>query len=192
MNRIVNILASTLGFALLAGCVSENASMSPEPAVNRPAVGSENDLSSFQGARAGQAEGGIQRLGYEAVRTEGLTTYWYNRSTQACARITTSNGRYSSVNMIPAESGCVSGGASIPAVPTNGRPAVGSEYDLSSFEGARAGQAESGLQNLGYEAARTRGLTTWWYNRSTDACAKIVTSNGRYSSVTMVSANECR
>ncbi|MCH5376979.1 MAG: hypothetical protein JJ992_23690, partial [Planctomycetes bacterium] len=37
-----------------------------------------------------------------------------------------------------------------------GRPSVGNEYDLSSFEGARAGQAEMGLQNLGYQAVRTQ------------------------------------
>lgn len=72
-----------------------------------------------------------------------------------------------------------------------GRPAVGSEYDLSSFEGARAGQAEMGLQNLGYEAIRTQGLTTWWFNRDTGACARITTSNGRYSDVTMLPAEDC-
>jgi len=72
-----------------------------------------------------------------------------------------------------------------------GRPAVGSESDLSSFQGARAGQAEMGIQNLGYEAVRTQGLTTWWFNRTTGACAKIVTSNGRYSSVTMLPAQDC-
>lgn len=69
----------------------------------RPAVGSETDLTAFEGARAGQAEGGIMALGYEAIRSEGLTTYWFNRSTGACAEVTTSNGRYSSVTMLPAE-----------------------------------------------------------------------------------------
>lgn len=67
-----------------------------------PAVGSASDLSSFQGARAGQSEGGIRALGYEAIRTEGLTTWWFNRSTGACARITTADGRYSDVTMLPA------------------------------------------------------------------------------------------
>lgn len=74
---------------------------------------------------------------------------------------------------------------------TAGRPAVGSASDLSSFQGARAGQAEMGIQNLGYEAVRTEGLTTWWFNRSTGACAKIVTSNGLYSSVAMLPAGDC-
>lgn len=70
-------------------------------------------------------------------------------------------------------------------------PTVGSSSDLSSFEGARAGQAEMGIQNLGYEAIRTEGLTTWWFNRSTGACARITTSNGRYSSVTMLPSGDC-
>ncbi|TCO71565.1 hypothetical protein [Rhodovulum euryhalinum] len=84
-------------------------------------------------------------------------------------------------------SGCVEDTASTEA----GRPMVGSEYDLSSFEGARAGQAEMGITNLGYEPVRTQGLTTWWFNRSTGACARITTSNGRYSDVTMLPAQDC-
>jgi len=74
---------------------------------------------------------------------------------------------------------------------TAGRPAVGNEYDLSQFQGARAGQAEMGIQNLGYELIRTEGLTAYWFNRSTGACARIVTSDGRYSSVTMLPADDC-
>lgn len=72
-----------------------------------------------------------------------------------------------------------------------GRPATGSEYSLASFEGAKAGQAEMGIRNLGYEPFRSSGLTTWWFNRSTGACAEITTSNGRYSSVQMRAADEC-
>ncbi|RSK32320.1 hypothetical protein EJA01_13060 [Rhodovulum iodosum] len=88
---------------------------------------------------------------------------------------------------LAALSGCVEETASTEP----GRPMVGSEYDLSSFEGARAGQAEMGLQNLGYEAIRTQGLTTWWFNRSTGACARITTSDGRYSDLTMLPAQDC-
>lgn len=76
-----------------------------------------------------------------------------------------------------------------PAAP--GAPAVGSAYDLSSFEGARAGQAEMGIQNLGYAPIRTQGLTTWWFNRETGACARITTADGRYSDVTMLPAEDC-
>ena len=72
-----------------------------------------------------------------------------------------------------------------------GRPALGSEYDLSSFEGARAGQAEMGIKNLGFERIRSKGLTSWYFNRDTGACAQITTSNGRYSDVTMLPAEDC-
>ena len=72
-----------------------------------------------------------------------------------------------------------------------GRPAVGSEYDLTAFEGAKAGQAEMGIQNLGYEWMRSKGLTSWYFNRATGACARITTANGRYSDVTMLPAQDC-
>ncbi|WP_424990605.1 hypothetical protein [Fluviibacterium sp. S390] len=86
---------SVLAMVALTACVDDGAS------VGQPSVGSSSDLSSFEGTRAGQAEMGIQNLGYELVRTEGLTAYWFNRSTGACARVVTADGRYSSVDMLP-------------------------------------------------------------------------------------------
>ena len=94
-------LKATLCFftiASAAGCV-QTTTTTP----GQPAVGSSTDLTAFEGARAGQAEMGIQNLGYELIRTEGLTAYWFNRDTGACAAITTSEGRYSNVDMLPAE-----------------------------------------------------------------------------------------
>ncbi len=85
----------------LSGCVEDTSSSAA--AQGTPAVGSSTDVTAFQGARAGQAEGGLRALGYEPIRSEGLTTFWFNRDTGACARITTSDGRYSSVDMLPAE-----------------------------------------------------------------------------------------
>ncbi|QJF50320.1 hypothetical protein [Roseobacter ponti] len=90
------IFAATVIALPLAGCVEDTGS------AGTPAVGSSSDLSAFEGAKAGQAEMGIQNLGYELIRSEGLTSYWFNRSTGACAEITTSDGRYSSINMLPA------------------------------------------------------------------------------------------
>lgn len=77
------------------------------------------------------------------------------------------------------------------STPEPGRPSVGSEYDLSEFEGARAGGGEMGVRALGYEPIRSEGLTTWWFNRETGACARITTSQGRYSDVTMLPAEDC-
>ncbi len=98
----ITVIAGILGLSALTGCV-DNTGYSPPPSAGLPAVGSSSDLSSFEGARAGQAEMGIRNLGYEPVRTQGLTTWWFNRSTGACAEVVTSNGRYSSVTMLPSE-----------------------------------------------------------------------------------------
>ena len=103
MKTKTTLEAALAGTALLAiaGCVEDTGASAP--AAGQPSVGSSSDVSSFEGARAGQAEGGLRALGYEPIRSEGLTTYWFNRSTGACARITTSDGRYSDVTMLPAE-----------------------------------------------------------------------------------------
>ena len=93
----LKIAAITVAILPLAACVEDTGTG------GAPAVGSSSNLSSFEGARAGQAENGIRNLGYELIRTEGLTAYWFNRSTGACARITTSDGRYSDVTMLPAQ-----------------------------------------------------------------------------------------
>ena len=57
------------------------------------------DLSVTQAAD----DGGGAMAGAPLVRTDGLTAYWFNRDTGACAAITTSDGRYSKVEMLPAE-----------------------------------------------------------------------------------------
>ena len=68
-----------------------------------PSVGSPTDISAFIGAPAGQAPGGLKVLGFEAIRTEGLTTFWFNRDTGACARIRTAEGVFAEVEMLTAE-----------------------------------------------------------------------------------------
>ena len=98
MNGTMKIVVATASFAALAGCVEETGSSG-----GQPAFGNSSDLSAFEGARAGQAEMGIQNLGYELIRTQGLTQYWFNRSTGACAEMTVGDGRYQSVTMLPAE-----------------------------------------------------------------------------------------
>jgi hypothetical protein len=98
MTRTSLVIAAALGaLSGLFGCVETTT------APGTPSVGSATDLSDFEGARAGQAEPGLQALGFEPIRSEGLVTFWFNRDTGTCARITTSNGRYSDVTMLPAE-----------------------------------------------------------------------------------------
>ena len=74
---------------------------------------------------------------------------------------------------------------------SSGQPAVGSSSDLSAFQGAPAGQAEMGIRNLGFELIRSDGLTNYWFNRETGACAAITMAQGVYSSVTMLPADDC-
>ena len=100
MTTRTRIFAASIATLALAGCVEDDGASAT---VGTPAVGSSSDLSSFEGARAGQAEGGIRALGYEIVRQNGLTSYWFNRETGACAEVVTSEGRYSNVTMLPAE-----------------------------------------------------------------------------------------
>ncbi len=85
--------------AMLGLAGRDESSSSP----GQPSVGNATDLTDFQGARAGQGELGIQNRGYENVRSDGLTNYWFNRDTGACAAIKKSEGVYSSVTMVPAE-----------------------------------------------------------------------------------------
>ncbi len=98
MSQKYRILAGAVALVALAGCVEDTGSGS----AGTPSVGSSTDLTAFEGARAGQAEMGIRNLGYELIRSDGLTSYWFNRATGACAAITTSDGRYSNVTMLPA------------------------------------------------------------------------------------------
>ena len=104
MDRFCKVVVGCAALAALANCAPPaDGNPIPGPAPGQPTVGSSTDLTAFEGARAGQAEMGIQNLGYELIRTEGLTAFWFNRSTGACAEVVTSEGRYSSVNMLPAE-----------------------------------------------------------------------------------------
>lgn len=77
------------------------------------------------------------------------------------------------------------------SAPSTGQPAVGNSSDLTAFEGARAGQAEMSIQNLGYELVRSEGLTSFWFNRETGACAELKTADGRYSDVKMLPSGDC-
>ena len=59
-----------------------------------------SDLSDLVGARAGSAEGEVQRRGYSFVRTqEGGTAKWsYWRRGDDCVQITTRDGRYAAID----------------------------------------------------------------------------------------------
>ncbi|WP_212611865.1 hypothetical protein [Sphingomonas baiyangensis] len=68
--------------------------------------------------------------------------------------------------------------------------------DLRDMVGARAGQAEAELQRRGYRSAGgqrgdDRSYTYWW-NADRRQCVTIATMNGRYDSITLSPAPDCR
>lgn len=68
------------------------------PAVAHPPP----ELESYVGARAGQAEGGLEGLGY--VNTKG--SYWWNAGEGVCVHMPVSQGRFKSVDIVkPAQCG---------------------------------------------------------------------------------------
>ncbi|AVO36460.1 hypothetical protein [Pukyongiella litopenaei] len=83
---------------------------------------------------------------------------------------------------------CVLTGCETDAPATGGTAAAG---DIRQFEGAKAGQAEMAIQNMGYRLVRSQGLTSFWYNDAIADCAQIVTSEGRYASITSVDPGVC-
>lgn len=64
------------------------------------------DLRDMVGARAGQAEGELQRRGYRNVGADKSDdrsyTYWWNADRRQCVTIATVEGRYSSITTSPA------------------------------------------------------------------------------------------
>ncbi|KQS04016.1 hypothetical protein ASG11_06925 [Sphingomonas sp. Leaf357] len=66
-----------------------------------PAQAQSTGLEDMAGARAGQAEGELQRRGYRNVRGEKgddrSYAYWWNADRRQCVTIATMNGRYSSI-----------------------------------------------------------------------------------------------
>lgn len=64
------------------------------------------DLRDMVGARAGQAEGELQRRGYRSIGGEKgddrSYTFWWNADRRQCVTIATMEGRYSSITTSPA------------------------------------------------------------------------------------------
>jgi hypothetical protein len=146
-------------------------------------------LEDMVGARAGQAEGELQRRGYAFIRAETgddrSYTYWWNARRQQCVTIATMDGRYASVQPTPPPDCRQSGNArpdpgygGVPASrprpgyepdPRYGRPG----YDQGGYTDDRpmvdGRDVDLGLVCFG-DGSKT-GLatgTTWRWNRSRD------------------------
>jgi hypothetical protein len=96
-NHLKSIAAGLLAAVALAACddgggADMDGSTPPAP---------QTDLTYLEGSRAGQAEMNITNQGYELVRSDGSTNFWFNRASGSCAAIATSDGRYSNIDMLP-------------------------------------------------------------------------------------------
>ncbi len=79
--------------------------------------------------------------------------------------------------------------AAAPATPVVATPAAAP--NVADLVGARASSGEGEMARRGFTAARTRGLTTNWWNASSRSCVQTVTSGGRYRTVRPVAATNC-
>jgi hypothetical protein len=96
--------------------------------------------------------------------------------------------------------GCQSAGDNADAVPASAVPAGmaatataqnGAPADISDLVNARAGSAQSQMQARGYGIARYQGGATFWWNPTTTICARVVSGNGRYQTITTATARYC-
>lgn len=92
--------------------------------------------------------------------------------------------------------GCETSGtqtaAPAPTAPATSGPVVGQPpTELADLVGARAAGGETQMGMRGYTVARQQGLTAFWWNPTTQICAKTVTNNGRYETVATATRAEC-
>lgn len=70
------------------------------------AAKSANELRDLVGARAGSAESDLESRGWVSISnhkdSDRSHTYWWNRDRKDCVRVTTSDGRYQSINDVGA------------------------------------------------------------------------------------------
>ncbi|MEJ8574024.1 hypothetical protein [Microbaculum marinum] len=145
------------------------------------------DVADLVGAKAADGETQLKERRYEVTRNDGATAYWWSGSRGSCLRVVMADGRYQSVEPV-APTQCSSTAGKKPVTSDAGEAPA----DLVSFVGANGGQSESALQNLGYEATRTVGLTSYWWNQATGVCARIVTADGRYRTINTVAESNCK
>lgn len=144
-------------------------------------TGSAQDEQACMSAVAAQANNSVTVLSSDFSEANTLVMVGVGPQ-RAPWRCLVSRGRVAEVSFAGTEGGSVAQQApSSSNVPS----------DLTNFVGARGGQAEGGLANLGYELARTQGLTAFWWNAGSRTCARIVTADGRYQSINTVASADC-
>lgn len=73
----------------------------------------------------------------------------------------------------------------------SGPPTRGVPNELVRMIGKDAGPSEKKLTELGYDLAGTGGLIMYWWSDSNGTCARIINTEGRYTSVEAVEPERC-
>ncbi|MGH6761978.1 MAG: hypothetical protein ACRECW_10390 [Phyllobacterium sp.] len=105
-------------------------------------------------------------------------------------------------SILLAVAGCQTSGTQAPApaatAPAGPLPAAGAIVaaggppgDIADLVGARGSSGETQLTARGYRLAGSQGLTAFWWNETTQVCARVVTANGRYRTVEVTNPGDC-
>jgi hypothetical protein len=101
--KILAALATGLALAACGGPApppaATPAAVAP-PATVTPAEAP--NVADLVGARASSGEGEMERRGFTAARTRGLTTSWWHAPSRSCVQTTTADGRYRTVRTVAA------------------------------------------------------------------------------------------
>jgi hypothetical protein len=102
--KLAAALATGLALAACGGNApppaATPASVAPPAAAAAPAAAP--NVADLVGARASSGEGEMERRGFTAARTRGLTTNWWHAPSRSCVQTTTANGRYRMVRAVAA------------------------------------------------------------------------------------------
>lgn len=105
-RSLIGLAAVTLALGI-AGCStapSPSAAPPPPAATAAPAPAAAPSVADLVDARASSGESEMGRRGYTVARQRGLTAFWWNASARSCVETVTANGRYRTVQPVPAAS----------------------------------------------------------------------------------------
>jgi hypothetical protein len=140
------------------------------------AAKSASSLSDLVGARAGQAEGDLESRGWVSISNhkdyDRSHTYWWNRDRKDCVRVTTSDGRYQSINDVSPSDCNQKGGSDGTAAAAVGVAALIGAIALASKSHHRNDKEYNDQQDYGdFERGHRDGLYNHSYSNNRGSSA---------------------
>lgn len=89
------------------------------------------------------------------------------------------------------DAGAVPASAIPPAMAATATASDGAPADIADLVNARTAGAKSQMQARGYAVVSYQGGAAFWWNPTTTICARVVTANGRYQTITTATARYC-